>query len=148
MKTAISYINFTFPPKLQIGGLILVLSLTLAPNCHSQATERPLSPKPDRFIRWVIEDPVDMFRGIDAEGLFKFGVAGIAVSSIALADQAAHDNMYQRYDDSEFLIISNRISTRNRIIHGYDSISDDLIWSIVVNHLPKLKNEVETLLHK
>ncbi len=34
------------------------------------------------------------------------------------------------------------ISTRNRIIHGYDKISDDLIWSIVINHLSKLKNEV------
>jgi uncharacterized protein with HEPN domain len=34
------------------------------------------------------------------------------------------------------------IGTRNRIIHGYDKISDDLIWSIVINHLPKLKNEV------
>jgi len=39
--------------------------------------------------------------------------------------------------------IHNIIGTRNRIIHGYDSISDDLIWSIVINHIPKLKAEVE-----
>jgi uncharacterized protein with HEPN domain len=38
------------------------------------------------------------------------------------------------------------IGTRNRIIHGYDKISDDLIWSIVINHLPKLKKEVTGLL--
>lgn len=38
------------------------------------------------------------------------------------------------------------IGTRNRIIHGYDKISDDLIWSIVINHLPKLKDEVIGLL--
>jgi uncharacterized protein with HEPN domain len=38
------------------------------------------------------------------------------------------------------------IGTRNRIIHGYDKISDDLIWSIVINHLPKLKKEVKDLL--
>lgn len=38
------------------------------------------------------------------------------------------------------------ISTRNRIIHGYDKISDDLIWSIVINHLPKLKEKVRKLL--
>ncbi|KAB1064822.1 HepT-like ribonuclease domain-containing protein [Salibacter halophilus] len=38
------------------------------------------------------------------------------------------------------------ISTRNRIIHGYDSISDELIWSIVINHLAKLKKEVILLL--
>jgi uncharacterized protein with HEPN domain len=38
------------------------------------------------------------------------------------------------------------IGTRNRIAHGYNKISDDLIWSIVINHLPKLKQEVEILL--
>lgn len=38
------------------------------------------------------------------------------------------------------------VGTRNRIIHGYDRVSDDMIWSIVVNHLPKLKTEVEGLL--
>jgi len=40
------------------------------------------------------------------------------------------------------------VGTRNRIIHGYDKISDDLIWSIVINHLPRLKNEVTGLLNK
>lgn len=40
------------------------------------------------------------------------------------------------------------IGTRNRIIHGYDVISDDLIWSILINHLPKLKKEVEDLVEK
>jgi uncharacterized protein with HEPN domain len=38
------------------------------------------------------------------------------------------------------------IGTRNRIIHGYDKISDDLIWSIVINHLPKLKEQITRLL--
>ena len=38
------------------------------------------------------------------------------------------------------------IGTRNRIIHGYDKVSDDLIWSIVINHLPKLKEEVKRVL--
>jgi uncharacterized protein with HEPN domain len=37
------------------------------------------------------------------------------------------------------------VGTRNRIIHGYDVISDELIWSIVINHLPKLKLEISTL---
>ena len=37
------------------------------------------------------------------------------------------------------------IGTRNRIAHGYDKISDDLIWSIVINHLPKLKAEISSM---
>ncbi len=40
------------------------------------------------------------------------------------------------------------IGTRNRIIHGYDSVSDHMIWSIVINHLPKLKSEVKMLLRQ
>ena len=40
------------------------------------------------------------------------------------------------------------IGTRNRIIHGYDKVSDDLIWSIVINHLPKLKEEVKRVLNE
>jgi len=50
--------------------------------------------------------------------------------------------------DKDFKLdhVEKIIGTRNRIIHGYDKISDDLIWSIVINHLPKLKDEVTGLL--
>jgi len=40
------------------------------------------------------------------------------------------------------------VDTRNRIIHGYDSVSDDMIWSIVIKHLPALKKEVYDLLNQ
>ncbi len=40
------------------------------------------------------------------------------------------------------------IGARNRIAHGYDKISDDLIWSIVINHLPKLKEEISILIEQ
>lgn len=36
----------------------------------------------------------------------------------------------------------NIVGTRNRIIHSYDNIADDMIWSIVINSLPKLKSEI------
>jgi uncharacterized protein with HEPN domain len=38
------------------------------------------------------------------------------------------------------------VDTRNRIIHAYDSVSDDVIWSIVITHLPILLAEVKELL--
>jgi len=40
----------------------------------------------------------------------------------------------------------NIVGTRNRIIHSYDNISDDMIRSIVANRLPKLKVEIKSLL--
>lgn len=38
------------------------------------------------------------------------------------------------------------VAVRNRIIHGYDSVSDDVIWGIVMKQLPILKIEVEKML--
>ena len=38
------------------------------------------------------------------------------------------------------------VQTRNLLIHAYDSVNDEIIWSIVINHLPKLKAEILLLL--
>ncbi len=38
------------------------------------------------------------------------------------------------------------ISMRNRVIHGYDKIDNEIIWGTIVRHLPKLKIEIENLL--
>lgn len=38
------------------------------------------------------------------------------------------------------------VDTRNYVIHGYDSVTDDIMWGIVVRHLPLLKAEVKGLL--
>ena len=40
------------------------------------------------------------------------------------------------------------IDTRNRIIHGYDLVSDEILWSIIIRHLPLLKSEVTALLNE
>lgn len=38
------------------------------------------------------------------------------------------------------------VDTRNYVIHGYDSVTDDIMWGIVIRHLPLLKAEVDRLL--
>ena len=38
------------------------------------------------------------------------------------------------------------VDTRNYVIHGYDTLATDILWSIVINHLPLLKAEIEKLL--
>jgi uncharacterized protein with HEPN domain len=40
------------------------------------------------------------------------------------------------------------VDTRNWVIHSYDNVDDIIIWGIVVNHLPKLKQEVTELINK
>lgn len=38
------------------------------------------------------------------------------------------------------------INMRNRVIHGYDKIDNEIIWGTIVRHLPSLKIEVQDLL--
>ncbi len=38
------------------------------------------------------------------------------------------------------------VSMRNRVIHSYDSVDDNLIWKIIVKDIPVLQKEVEELL--
>jgi uncharacterized protein with HEPN domain len=65
------------------------------------------------------------------------GIIGEAMSRILKAD-------------ASFEVSSARkiVDTRNRVVHGYDSISDETMWGIVINHLPRLKTEIESLLTK
>ena len=50
--------------------------------------------------------------------------------------------------DPNFNITNARkiIDTRNRVKHGYDSVSEEIIWSIVVRDMPNLKMEIDNLL--
>jgi uncharacterized protein with HEPN domain len=50
-------------------------------------------------------------------------------------------------DDSIDLTNARRIvDTRNRIIHGYDTVSDEILWNIIIQHLPILKKEIQDFL--
>ena len=37
------------------------------------------------------------------------------------------------------------IAFRNRLIHGYSSVADDVVWGILEGNLPSLREEVATL---
>jgi len=52
--------------------------------------------------------------------------------------------------DPGFPISNSRkiVDTRNRIIHGYDSVSADVLWLIITRYLPVLEKEVRDLLNK
>lgn len=38
------------------------------------------------------------------------------------------------------------IDTRNRIIHAYDNVRPDFLWSLVIRHIPDLKTDIERIL--
>lgn len=38
------------------------------------------------------------------------------------------------------------INTRNRVIHGYDSVTTEFLWSLILRHIPQLKEDIEKIL--
>lgn len=51
--------------------------------------------------------------------------------------------------DPQIKITSSRkiVDTRNYVIHAYDSLKPDILWAIVVNHIPRLKAEICELIN-
>ena len=47
--------------------------------------------------------------------------------------------------DIEISVARRIVDTRNYVIHGYDSVTN-IMWGIIVRHLPLLKKEVQKLL--
>ncbi|MBE0638197.1 MAG: DUF86 domain-containing protein [Bacteroidales bacterium] len=35
---------------------------------------------------------------------------------------------------------------RNRVIHGYDKVDNEIVWGAIIKHLPVLKTEISDLL--
>jgi uncharacterized protein with HEPN domain len=66
----------------------------------------------------------------------KFEIIGEALRKFSLLNQ-------------EIEITHSReiIGLRNKIAHAYDSIDYAQLWSIIINHVPQLKKEVENLLN-
>ena len=50
--------------------------------------------------------------------------------------------------DPEIEISSSRqiIGMRNRVIHGYDAVDDEIVWGTIQRHLPLLKTEIQEIL--
>ena len=52
--------------------------------------------------------------------------------------------------NSEIEITSARkiVDTRNYVIHAYDSLKPDILWAIVINHIPRLKADIQRLIEE
>ena len=50
--------------------------------------------------------------------------------------------------DPDFVLPNAKaiIDTRNRVAHGYDSVTTEFIWGLVIRHIPALKKDVEDIL--
>ena len=67
----------------------------------------------------------------------KLGIIGEAFAKLEEADPAQVEN---------FPELRKIIGLRNRIVHGYDNLDEELVWDVVQNRLPVLQTQVESLL--
>jgi uncharacterized protein len=58
----------------------------------------------------------------------------------------AMNRMLKRNPGLGFQNARKIVETRNRISHGYDTVSDEIIWSIITISIPILKIEIEQFL--
>ncbi|MCL1933065.1 MAG: DUF86 domain-containing protein [Candidatus Azobacteroides sp.] len=58
----------------------------------------------------------------------------------------AMNRMNKRMPDIPISAKHQIIGLRNRVIHGYDKIDDEIVWGIIIRHLPILKKEIDKLL--
>jgi uncharacterized protein with HEPN domain len=58
----------------------------------------------------------------------------------------AVSRIYRSDPDVRIINAGQIMATRNRIVHAYDAVNNSIIWGIVVNHLPSLREEVQALL--
>lgn len=64
-------------------------------------------------------------------------IIGEAISRIIKKDESFIKNI----SDAKAII-----GLRNQVIHAYDRVSDQIIWSVLLNHLPNLKTEIDNLI--
>jgi uncharacterized protein with HEPN domain len=62
--------------------------------------------------------------------------------NIEIIGEAVNRITNYKHADIEIRNARQIIGTRNRIAHEYDTISDEIIWTIIVRELPKLREEI------
>lgn len=112
----------------------------------------------ERILKWLFDikisiDEIDGFFKNEEKDFFKYKsnlmlkravernleIIGEAVNRIIKRDTSFNDKITSA---------QSIVSLRNQVIHAYDNISDENIWSILINHLPKLKIEIEHLINQ
>ena len=109
----------------------------------------PIEMKKHLFeIRQAIKAIEEFTNGLDYAGFLEKGVVQAAVErKFEIIGEALI--RIRRVDPSVLEQISEHqriIGFRNILIHGYDIIDSEIFWDAIINHLAKLKAEIESML--
>lgn len=65
--------------------------------------------------------------------------------NIEIIGEAVKRILKHEHSNIEIKNAQKIIGTRNKISREYDTVSDEVIWTIILRELPKLKKEIEDL---
>lgn len=109
----------------------------------------------DEYILKYLQDVLDAIN--ELEGFFAdfpkrydlFEKDGLRVCAVERKTEIMGEAINRiRKIDPTFNIPNAReiINTRNRIIHGYDSVETEFLWGLVIRHIPQLKKDIQKII--
>ncbi len=110
----------------------------------------------ERVLKWVFDiksaiADIDSYFDTDERNFFEYQSNYMRKKAIERALEVIGEatNRIITKDKAYLLKISEAksiIGLRNQIIHAYDNVSDEMIWSILITHLPRLKTEILSII--
>ena len=99
-------------------------------------------------IRQALDDIGDFTRGLDLEAYLRDAKCRAAVERKFEVMGEACTRLRDRFPEvfENVPDATQMISFRNRLIHGYDSVDDAIVWDIIMRKLPALGRQVNVLL--
>lgn len=79
---------------------------------------------------------------------YQFNSNPIAVRALERNFEIIGEAVKKLQDSDATIEIENAaqiIGLRNLISHAYDSVDNEILWGILINHIPKLKEEIAEL---
>ena len=99
-----------------------------------------------QILRYALE-AIDISQGktrrdLDQERLLNLALTRL-IEMLGEAANRVPEEVRNLYPDLPWL---QMIAARNRLIHGYDSVDFDILWSIIQNDLPNLITRLKEIL--
>jgi uncharacterized protein with HEPN domain len=107
----------------------------------------------DRPVKLILQDMLDSVtdiltytHGMDEQGFYNDKKTRDAVErNLEILGEAANRLPQDFHLKHGYIEWHRIISLRNRLIHAYFNIKEDIIWNVIVNYLPPLKIQLEKI---